>query len=135
MYYCKSCNKRFENPILKTETHRLNFPPFERLYLCPFCQATNFEEVKTTHCRCCGARIIEKQGEFCSDRCKIRFEKLHKAEYKHKKQVNDSAIYKFLREVDQYNKQHNTKYSYGQYVAHIKPKLEEIKKCKLKKNI
>ena len=135
MYYCKDCNHKFEKPLIKPESHRLCSPPFEKIYLCPFCKSTNFTEIEIFHCRCCGARLIDSNGEFCSDKCKVRFEKLKRAEYKHKKQLNENALYQFMREVEAYNQKHNTKYSYGQYVAHIKPKLEEAKKCKQKKNI
>ncbi len=135
MYYCNDCKSKFEKPLIKAESHSLTCPPFEKVYLCPFCKTTNFEEMEIAHCRCCGARIIDNTGDFCSDKCRLRFEKLKTAEFKHKKQVNDSAIYKFVREVEEYNKLHNTKYSYGQYVAYIKPTLKEKKKCKQKKNI
>ncbi len=130
MYYCKDCNHKFEKPLIKPESHRLSSPPFEKLYLCPFCKTTNFTEIEISHCKCCGARIIDGQGEFCSDKCKVRFEKLKREEYKRKRQTEDNAVYKFMREVERYNKKHNTKYSYGQYVALIKPRLKETEKCK-----
>ncbi len=134
MYFCKSCNRKFKNPLTETETHKLASPPFEAFSLCPFCKSTDFEEIAVSHCRCCGARIINKPNGFCSDKCRNQFEKLHRAEYKRKKELGDSPIYLLLREVDAYNKKHGTKYSYGQYVAFIKTP-EKRKRCKAKKNI
>ncbi len=135
MYYCKQCNRKFHSPLISEENHSLTLPPFEKLYLCPFCSSQNFKEIKAYYCRCCGAKIINSSKEFCSDGCKIRFEKLQRAEYKRKKQIYESPLNILIRELESYNKAHKTNYSYGQYVAVVKPSLKGNKKCKTKKNI
>lgn len=135
MYHCKECGKKFERPKIVKETHNLNGPPFEKFALCPFCNSTNFNEIIIKHCHCCGARLKPHQIEFCSDECKITAEKLRLEEYKRLKKLNENPLVIMIKEVDEYNATHNTKFSYGQYVTLIKPKILKEEKCKTKKNI
>ena len=124
MYYCNNYENKFEKPKRTFETHGLSSPPFEVFYLCPFCDSTNFKEVETKYCRCCGARIKNSATGYCSTECKKTGEKLRLAEYKKTKQLAESPLIMLIREVDNYNKIHKTKYSYGQYVALIKPRIK-----------
>ena len=127
MYYCLDCNKKFEKPLIINESHGLSSPPFEKFSVCPFCKSTDFKEISASYCRCCGARISKTENDFCSDSCKVQYERLKKAEYKRKKQLFESPLYSLLREVEEYNKLHKTSFSYGQYVAIIKPQLSKEK--------
>lgn len=128
MYYCNNCKKEFEEPIKKYERHGLSSPPYEAFYLCPFCSSTNFKERQVKYCICCGAKLKNQQTKYCSEKCKITIEKLRREEYKKRKQFAENPLIKLIKEVESYNKLHNTKYSYGQYVALIKPKLQVKKK-------
>ena len=128
MYYCNDCKKEFTKSIKKFETHGLSSPPYEAFYLCPFCISTNYREIEIKYCRCCGARLKNQQAEYCSDKCKITLEKLRREEYKKHKQLLESPLIKLIKEVEAYNKLHSTKYSYGQYVALIKPRIKGDKK-------
>lgn len=123
MYCCLDCNRKFEKPLKVNERHGLSCPPFESFSVCPFCRSTDFKEVIASHCRCCGARILDDKNGFCSNACKVQYERLKKAEYKCKKQAFESPLYSLLREVEEYNKLHKTSFSYGQYVAIVKPKI------------
>lgn len=136
MYYCPECGCEFEKPKKLYETHGLKEPPFEKILVCPDCNSTNFHEKVTTHCRCCGARLPDKSSEYCSESCREKGELLWSKQRKRRKIKTKSPINVILNELNFYNRQNNTDYSYGQYVAIIKPKLEAEKKCtKKKRNI
>ncbi len=115
MYICLECGCEFEQPIKIKEKHNQTAPPFETLYVCPHCKSTDFKNGVSEFCRCCGARLTENQTDFCSESCKNRREKLWKKELKHKKYISDNPIFKFVREIDAYNKKHNARLSYGQF--------------------
>ncbi len=70
------------------------------------------ENTENARCINCGAEIKENT-EYCSKQC----EKQHKAHL-------DSPLYKFKMDVDAYNKEHGTDYSYGYYLAYIEPALK-----------
>ncbi|MBQ6847444.1 MAG: hypothetical protein IJO62_00815 [Clostridia bacterium] len=137
MYYCKNCGNDFEEPEKTYETHNLSDTPFELYYVCPHCKSGNFYEKSSTHCRCCGSRLPKGATEYCCDSCRIKGEKLWRRELKRRKDEMVNPLKMIVRECSIYNQTHNTDYSYGQYVAIIKPKLlKEAKKCaKKKKNI
>ena len=128
MYYCNDCKKEFIKPLKNYETHGLTSPPYEVFLLCPFCKSTNFKEKEIKYCRCCGARLSNPKAEYCSDKCKISLEKLRREEYKRHKMLSESPLIQLIKEVEAYNKQNGTKYSYGQYVALIKPRNKGKKK-------
>lgn len=120
MYYCLECGCEFENPVKHTEKHGMTNPPYENIYVCPRCKTTNYTKAYTSHCRCCGAKLRSSENDYCSDECRLRGERLRKKELKRKKLIEDSPLYRFVREVESYNKQKGTKYSYGKYAALIK---------------
>ena len=128
MYYCNDCKKTFNTPKKIYETHGLSAPPYETFYLCPFCSSTNYKEIEIKYCRCCGAKLQNLQNEYCSDKCKIRLEKLRNEEYTKRKYLSQSPLVKLINEVESFNKLNGTKYSYGQYVALVKPHLKGKKK-------
>lgn len=136
MYYCKNCGKEFEKPEKTYETHHLSNPPFELLYVCPTCKSSNFYEKSSTHCRCCGSRLPSGVSEYCSHSCKIKGEKMWRRELKKRQADLKDPLKMIVKECNIYNNSHGTRYSYGQYVALIRPKLlKEGKKCvKRKKN-
>lgn len=130
MYTCLECGCEFKNPIKLTEKHNLKTPPFELIYVCPTCKSTDFAESNLHHCRCCGAKLSSDKTEYCSEFCKIKGEKLWEKEVKRKKLLSDSPLFRLVREVDNYNSKHKTKYSYGQYVALVKFKKKGKKNAK-----
>ena len=125
MYVCKKCGFEFSTAKTAYQNHGLLNPPYEEIFVCPNCESTAFEEKKVTHCRCCGAKLLNGEKEYCCDKCEKLGIALRKKEQKRKKQILQSPIYKLVAEVEKYNLLHNTKYSYGQYVALIKPKLKK----------
>ena len=134
MFYCKNCGYEFEKPLKLLETHNLDAPPFESLSVCPMCKNTNIAEKKVTHCRCCGARLNNGEIDYCSERCRENAIKLQNIENKKRKIRLESPLNILIRQLNEYNRQNNTKLSYGQYVAFILPKMKaEKKKCTKKK--
>jgi predicted nucleic acid-binding Zn ribbon protein len=130
MYICLECGCEFENPKKLTETHSLPNPPYEKIYVCPNCNSTDIESKKILHCHCCGAKILNGDREYCSEACRIKGEKLWLKESKRKNLLYTSPLYSIVRETEEYNKSHNTKYSYGQYVAFVKYKKGNDKGAK-----
>lgn len=137
MYYCKNCGCDFSEPEKFYETHIFSDTPFELFYICPNCKSGNFYEKNLTHCRCCGSRLSKGQAEYCCEACRSKGEKLWKKELKRRKNELTNPLNMVVRECRLYNKVNNTDYSYGQYVALIRPKLlKERAKCvKKRKNI
>lgn len=135
MYLCTQCGCEFKNPVKLTEKHNLDNPPYENIYVCPICKSTNFEKEKVYHCRCCGAKLSGDNKDYCSPACKKKGEQLWLKEIKRKKLLADSSVYSLVREVENYNKNNGTKYSYGQYVALIKTKKKGKKNVKTKKTV
>lgn len=125
MYYCKNCRSEFESPEIFRETHGLSSPPFENFCVCPFCKSTDFKEMEIKYCHACGARLYGENGDYCNDSCRTTATRLKKREIIRRKFLNENPLTVLMREVEKYNKEHKTKYSYGQYVAIIKPKLSE----------
>lgn len=125
MYYCPDCGCEFLIPLKQVETHSLSRPPFEEIYLCPCCKGKNFYEKVLSHCRCCGARLSKSGTDYCSQSCRIRGEKLWKKEMLRRKLNLDNPINIIIKEVSNYNAKHKTNYSYGQYVALIRPVLKK----------
>lgn len=131
MYYCKNCRCEFEEPKIIIETHGLSSPPYESFCVCPFCRSTDFSEIRIKYCHACGARLYgDNNTNYCNDSCRITDIRLRKKEATHRKKINESPLATLIREVDKYNAEHNTKVSYGQYVALIKPKLLEEENAK-----
>ena len=116
MYCCTDCKKEFEYVEIVFETHGMETPPFERIKRCPFCHSTDILERESRHCKFCGSRLKEN-GEYCSSRCKKAGEIYYAAQQKRKTEFLGSPVAQAIREVEEYNKIHGTKYSYGQYFA------------------
>lgn len=133
MFYCKKCGFEFNKPRKIYEGHGMKTPPFEEFYVCPSCNSKSFTEKRVTHCRCCGARLVNSTTGYCSNRCKERGEKLYSLEKKRRKIREESPVNEIIKKVNEYNLLHKTNYSYGQYVALILPKEKAEKECKTKR--
>ena len=46
MYRCEVCGCEFDDPKVAYETHGLDHPPYEKIYLCPSCGSEDYEEVE-----------------------------------------------------------------------------------------
>lgn len=130
MYYCRNCHSEFETPKTVTEKHGLTSPPFESFCVCPFCLSADYKEITVKYCHCCGARLSNVNKTYCNDSCRIAAERLRKKEALNREKLIGSQLTLLLREVERYNAENNTKFSYGQYVAIIRPKLLRSKNAK-----
>ncbi len=118
MYNCKKCKAEFMSPLIerlrgakRCDTHKVEL-------LCPVCGSDNIDYIKPQYCYCgfCGQRIAAG-ANYCSDSCKRLARKYELLEQERKKKIADFEISKAIKEVDTYNKTHNTDYSYGKYFA------------------
>lgn len=135
MYYCKDCGYEFDRPLITTEKHGFSSPPFEDLASCPLCRSFNFYERVHTHCRCCGAKLKpNSESNYCSDACLKKGMELTAREKRRIKYISESSLYETVRLCDKYNKENNTKLSYGQFVALVLPKMKGKKKNARKKD-
>lgn len=133
MYYCKNCGGEFETPDKTYEKHGLDTPPYEVVFICPYCSSSNFKEKISTHCRCCGARLKKNDKEYCSNVCRKKGEKLWEKERLKLNLQRESPINKIIKELKSYNEQNGTDYSYGQYVSLLNSERRK-KKCVKKKS-
>lgn len=46
MYQCCNCDAVFEEPKVVYERYGLEYPPFEKIYVCPECGVDDMEEVE-----------------------------------------------------------------------------------------
>lgn len=132
MYYCPDCGSEFEKPKQINEKHGFTEPPYEVFLVCPHCNSNSFYPKSTTHCRCCGAKLIDGQIEFCSNECKIKGMKLRTEQLKQKIIKINGLLSTFVNEIETQNKKYGTNYSYGQYVS-LLSLMEKKKKCNSKK--
>lgn len=116
MYRCQDCKAEFEYVEVVFERHGLDTPPYERIRLCPYCHSDHYEEIRNTHCRCCGSKL-RVPGEYCSEDCRKAGEKLWERQRTREERRQASPLILAIKETEEYNKAHGTKLSYGQYVA------------------
>ena len=133
MFYCKSCGYEFDRPQKIYESHGFASPPYEEICICPNCKSADIREKNITHCRCCGAKLMNGTTGYCSEACKIRGENLQNLERKKRKLLEESPLNEIVRMTTAYNRQNNTNYSYGQYVAFVIPRYKALKKKCTKK--
>lgn len=105
MYFCESCGSFFDNNTT-----------------CPYCNSEDIRVADFTHCRCCGAKLQIGQREYCCETCEKKGKILWEKERRRRRLSLVSPLNLVLKEIANYNKEHNTKLSYGQYVALIKEK-------------
>ena len=114
MYRCTDCGMEFEFAEIFFETHGLSTPPYERIKRGPHCHSAKFLESESLHCNFCGAKLT-KEGKYCSERCRKAGEIYYAEQEKRRAIFIGSPVAAAVREVEEYNKKHGTKYSYGQY--------------------
>ncbi len=119
MYYCQDCEREFIKLKKLSETHSLYFPPYEEFYVCPFCNSGRVSKIPVQHCACCGAKIKNSE-KYCSEECRIRGEYLWAKQRREKDYWQNHPLYVAVREVEEYNKQHGTHLSYGEYFAGVR---------------
>ena len=122
MYYCTDCKIFIEEPRKK------RFKTGEGIktkLLCPICLGEVLPAVPE-YCRYCGCRLPENsKSAYCDETCRRRGRKLWTRELYLRKKLRDDPIARVLRMLTSYNREHNTKYSYGQFVSLIMPGLEK----------
>lgn len=128
MYYCKNCTGEFITAETVTETHGLPTPPYEEMLHCPLCGSNDYYEKTVKHCHCCGAKIIGGEGEYCSSTCRNKGERMWSEQIDKNRKMYVSEINKALREVEAYNEENRTNYSYGQFVAIVRPDMKRGRK-------
>jgi len=130
MYKCTDCGETFSFPERTRENHNLLCAPYEIYYVCPKCKGQNITEIRKRYCRCCGKVLQSRENDYCSKRCKSQGEIAYTIQMEKYKHIAESPLYKTVRALEKYNKEHHTRLSYGQYVAFVLPdnKKEEIKK-------
>lgn len=128
MYYCPDCGGFFEKALKSYETHGFTSPPFEERYYCPYCEGEDFYEKITTHCRCCGAKLREGLSDYCGEACEKKGKKLWLKDAKRRNLLKHDPISLIIRELNSYNRKNNTNYSYGQYIAYIRPEIKKNEK-------
>ena len=119
MYNCKDCGYEFLTAEVKTERHRLDCEPFEKIVVCPNCKSTSIEKAKVRHCKYCGRRLADNNMEYCNSYCKEKGLFLWEQQAKRKKKYEKSSLVSVVREIEKYNQTHKTKITYGKYVALI----------------
>lgn len=122
MYYCTDCNIYVEDPKLK------NFKiagERKKKALCPVCEK-ELIIAAPEYCRYCGKRLKENSPDaYCDDYCRRLGRKLWTKEINRRKKIKENPIARILRMLTAYNNEHDTKYSYGQFVSLILPKLDK----------
>ncbi len=119
MYYCKDCEYEFLSAESRTERHRLDCEPFEKIWVCPRCKSSNIEKVRVKHCKYCGRRLADNKREYCNGYCKEKGQFLWEQQAKRKRKYEKSSLVGIVREIEKYNQTHKTKITYGKYVALI----------------
>lgn len=119
MYRCQDCGKKFTNLNYIEERHNLDTPPYEKTGVCPFCSSQRVFPEERRYCRCCGYLLPDGAEEYCNSDCRQRGLKLWNEERRRYRRASRSPISQTVREVENYNKEHGTSLSYGQYVAFV----------------
>ncbi len=125
MYECLDCGCRFDTVFTDFEKHGLQRPPYEQYSCCPACYSRRIRKVKNLHCRCCGAKLPKERTEYCSDACCKNWYALQNRERKRRKMRFCDQLHTVVRQAEEYNKEHGTRYSYGQFIALIMPRLNK----------
>ena len=80
-------------------------------------------EERVRHCRYCGARLKDSSLEYCDKNCRIKGQRLWAREQRRRRRWLSNPIGRMVLQVENYNKTHNTNYSYGQFVSLCLPKI------------
>lgn len=117
MYQCRDCGRRFE------AAERIRDEIKSGRAACPHCGGGAFSAVQSTHCRYCGARLPPGAEEYCNAHCRRRGELMWERERRRRGEQRVHPLYTTARAVETYNQAHGTRYSYGQFVTLILPRL------------
>ena len=122
MYYCTDCNIFVENPKFK------NFKisgKREKRAVCPVCES-ELSPYEPEFCRYCGRKLTKTAiGAYCDETCRRLGRKLWTREIMRRRKIKDDPLSRVLRLLTSYNREHNTNFSYGKFVAFVLPKLEK----------
>lgn len=125
MYRCQDCEYEFLYAKTIEDQHSLDNPPFEKIAVCPNCKGRNFSEIKKHYCKYCGRSLKKDVLEYCSNDCRKKGEIMWKEQARRKNLYNQNSIISIAKELDEYNKKHNTNYTYGVFVAKILSKKKQ----------
>ena len=114
MYECKDCKAEFETPVIDYETRDERCRP---VTYCPKCMSLNISYIESYYCAFCGAVRVAKGEVYCSDSCRRFGEEIERRMAERRAKIKDFEVTKAVAEVEEYNRTHGTKYSYGQYFA------------------
>lgn len=122
MYYCTDCKMFIEDPKFKI---RKSGGKKETYALCPIC-LNELIMSAPEYCRYCGTRLTgEERDGFCTENCRRLGRRLWTKEMRRRRKFKDDPIARILRMLTSYNREHKTRYSYGQFVSLILPTLEK----------
>ncbi len=116
MYKCKKCDAVFNYCDIFMERFYPNVLPSAVRKHCPSCKSDRVTLYDGKYCACCGVAIDEWQ-EYCSAECEHTAKILREREEKRKRLVRSLEISVAVREVENYNREHGTRLSYGEYFA------------------
>ena len=114
MYECKNCKSEFSLPVIEfAKSGDIN----EVVTYCPNCMSVKIERVEAAYCACCLKVKVPRGQKYCDKYCEKIGEELEARLRARRKKVAEFEVSKSVREVEEYNRQNGTKYSYGQYFA------------------
>lgn len=114
MYECKKCKSEFSLPVVEfARSGDIN----DVVSYCPNCMSIHISKVEVKKCAFCLKKTALKGEKYCSDFCKKFGEESEKKSAESRKKVQEFDVAKAIIEVDEFNKEHRTNYSYGQYFA------------------
>lgn len=116
MFKCKKCGAVFNSCDTFMERYYPTVLPVSGHKHCPECKSDRVGLYEGKFCACCGIRIEEWQ-EYCSPDCERLAKILKEREEKRKKLVRSFELSLAVREVEDYNRTHGTRLSYGEYFA------------------
>lgn len=117
MYYCENCRKEFFYARVYHERQGGANGGYERFLLCPFCNSTNFSQIKGEYCSYCGMPLRQAGRKYCSASCKKNGERLYEKEQERLSKRKTDRLILSITEVADYNKRTGNRLSYGQYFA------------------
>lgn len=117
MYHCTDCKSFFNTPLKRNRGDCAFGKDCGSSLLCPFCKSANIKVYEPQYCRCCGRRLKKGERLYCSRACMKNGERLYNEQRQNKIRIKNSPIYVLVRKLKEYNEQHKTNLSYGQFVA------------------
>ena len=116
MYQCRDCGSRFEDADVKI----INKDCEKKI--CPLCSGW-ITPIQNTHCRYCGAKLPKGAQEYCNEYCRKNGNLMWEKERIRRKKDFESSMSLMQRLTGSYNLKYHTRYSYGQFVTLVYPRL------------